>query len=168
MIPLLVPVAVASIIGFLGGMSRPYRIAFLIGMVAMTTATSVLALRVLVDLRSRSHDIVEGTISPQLSRDGIVITAPLTPNALSRYFWQAALDGVPVINGGDMLKYVWVMKRTADAGSSELRVVTDLERSEVQTDVDLTRSLDGTRWRITASHRLGGTEYTVFTIRPAA
>lgn len=35
-IPLLVPVAVASIIGFLGGMSRPYRIVVIAALVVMT------------------------------------------------------------------------------------------------------------------------------------
>lgn len=163
LIPLLVPVAVASLWDWSDRVAAPFPGAVAGALIVMTISISLLSLRFLVVRREHSQALVKGTqtVLEGAPNGSVILVAPVNPSGLSRVYWSSIREGIPLLNGGNLARSVRLFDKIESAEGHHAVIITDTDPISAQYVIDkvLARAGSDSTWKITDAIPVDDTGY---------
>ncbi len=166
LLPLLTPVAVATLLDRSAHLNVALRVAGASALAILTASVSVVAVRSVADQRRMNLDVIDGieSVSRSVPTGTPVVLATINASGATRLMWSQVADGFPLLNGPNVTGLVTMLPELADEGYDQVLVISDATPQDFTRVRDVIEKRTGLQlgWTARDPRLVGDTGYVAF------
>ena len=107
-------------------------------------------------------------ISEGMPDGTLVAVATVNASGITRFFWDKAPQGFPIVNGGNLATFAGMLPDIYADGRREVLIITDTAPINVDYVLDKVQARNDTepRWAVSDAQPLGASGLAALTVRP--